>query len=118
MLLNGGDLNGVRLLKRETVELMKTNHLSDELIPIDLDPLTPYLRGHGFGLGFAVITDIVQSGMLGSEGAFWWGGFANTFFWVDPREELIGLIMPQLTPAGDKTIQREFQELCYQAIVD
>jgi CubicO group peptidase (beta-lactamase class C family) len=56
--------------------------------------------------------------MLGSEGTFWWGGFANTFFWVDPREELIGLIMPQLTPAGDKTIQREFQELCYQAIVD
>jgi len=111
-------LNGVRLLRPETVELMMTNHLSDELIPIDFDPLTPYLRGHGFGFGFAVITDVAKSGMLGSEGAFWWGGFANTFFWVDPREELIGLIMPQLTPAGEKTIQREFQELCYQAIVD
>ena len=118
MLLNGGVLNGVRLLRQETVELMMTNHLSDELIPIDFDPLTPYLRGHGFGFGFAVITDVAQSVMLGSEGAFWWGGFANTFFWVDPREELIGLIMPQLTPAGDKTIQREFQELCYQAFVD
>jgi len=118
MLLNGGELNGVRLLSREIVELMTANHLSDELIPIDFDPLTPYQRGHGFGFGFAVITNVAQSGMLGSEGTFWWGGFANTFFWVDPREELIGLIMPQLTPAGDKTIQREFQELCYQAIVD
>lgn len=118
MLLNGGELNGMRLLRQETVELMKTNHLSDELIPIDFDPLTPYLRGHGFGLGFAVLTDVAQSGMLGSEGAFWWGGAANTFFWVDPREELIGLIMPQFTPTGHYPIQGEFQELCYQAIVD
>jgi len=118
MLLNGGELNGVRLLSRETVELMTMNHLSDELIPIQLDPLTYYLKGHGFGFGFAVITDPAQSGMLGSEGAYWWGGAANTFFWVDPRERLIGLIMPQFTPTGHYPIQREFQELCYQAIVD
>ena len=118
MLLNSGELDGVRLLGRETVELMTMNYLSDELTLIQLDPLTSYLRGHGFGLGFAVITDIAQSGMLGSEGAFWWGGAANTFFWVDPGERLIGLIMPQFTPTGHYPIQREFQELCYQAIVD
>lgn len=118
MLLNGGELNGVRLLSRETVELMTMNHLSDELIPIQLDPLTSYLKGHGFGLGFAVITNVAQSGMLGSEGAFWWGGAANTFFWVDPREKLIGLIMPQFMAVAHYPIQREFQELCYQAIVD
>jgi CubicO group peptidase (beta-lactamase class C family) len=118
MLLNGGELNGVRLLSRETVELMTMNHLSDELIPIQLDPLTSYLKGHGFGLGFAVITNVAQSGMFGSEGAYWWGGAANTFFWVDPRERLIGLIMPQFMPSGHYPIQREFQELCYQAVVD
>ena len=118
MLLNGGEISGVRLLSRETVESMTMNHLSDELIPIQLDPLTSYLKGHGFGLGFAVIMDITQSGMLGSQGAFSWGGAANTFFWVDPRERLIGLIMPQFMPSGHYPIQREFQELCYQAIID
>ncbi len=70
------------------------NHLSDELIPIQLDLLTSYLKGHGFGLGFAVITNVAQSGMLGAKGAFWWGVAANTFFWVDPREKLIGLTLP------------------------
>jgi CubicO group peptidase (beta-lactamase class C family) len=118
MLLNGGELNGVRLLSRETVELMTTNHLSDELIPIQLDPLTSYLKGHGFGLGFAVITNVAQSGMFGSEGSYWWGGAANTFFWVDPREKLIGLIMPQFLASGHYPIQWEFQELSYLAIVD
>ena len=117
MLLNGGEMNCVRLLSRETVKLMTTNHLSDELIPIQLDPLTSYLKGHGFGLGFAVITNVAQSGMFGSEGAYWWGGAANTFFWVDPREKLIGLIMPQFLASGRYPIQRELQELTYQAIV-
>lgn len=113
MLLNAGELNGVRLLSRETVELMTMNHLSDELVPIQAGPLTPYLKGHGF----AVITNVAQSGMLGSEGTYWWGGGANTFFWVDPREKLIGLIMPQLAPVDHLLIQREFQVLSYQAIV-
>ena len=117
MLLNGGEMNCVRLLSRETVKLMTTNHLSDELIPIQLDPLTSYLKGHGFGLGFAVITNVAQSGMYGSEGSYWWGGAANTFFWVDPREKLIGLIMPQFLASGRYPIQRELQELTSQAIV-
>ena len=117
MLLNGGEMNCVRLLSRETVKLMTTNHLSDELIPIQLDPLTSYLKGHGFGLGFAVITNVAQSGMYGSEGSYWWGGAANTFFWVDPREKLIGLIMPQFLASGRYPIQWELQELTYQAIV-
>jgi CubicO group peptidase (beta-lactamase class C family) len=102
MLLNGGEMNCVRLLSRETVKLMTTNHL---------------LKGHGFGLGFAVITNVAQSGMYGSEGSYWWGGSANTFFWVDPREKLIGLIMPQFLAYGRYPIQRELQELTYQAIV-
>jgi len=118
MLLNGGELDGVRLLSRKTVELMTMNHLSDELIPIQLGPLTSALNGYGFGLGFAVLTNVAQSGMLGSEGAFGWGGAASTFFWVDPREELIGLIMPQFMPAGHYPITQEFQVLSYQAIVD
>jgi CubicO group peptidase (beta-lactamase class C family) len=116
MLLNGGELDGVRLLGQETVELMTMNHLPEPLMPIELGPLTPYLKGHGFGLGFAVVTDVAHCGLFGSEGAYSWGGAANTFFWVDPKEELIGLIMPQFTPSAHYPLQREFQELAYQVI--
>jgi len=116
MLLNGGELNGVRLLGRKTVELMTLNHLPDALIPIQLGSLT--LSGLGFGLGFAVVVDVAQSGELGSVGRFAWAGYASTFFWVDPKEELIGLIMPQFIPGGDHPIMPQFRVLVHQAIVD
>jgi CubicO group peptidase (beta-lactamase class C family) len=93
MLLNGGELDGTRLLGRKTVELMTINHLPDELIPIQVQPHT--LHGCGFGLGFRVLVDVAQAGRLGSEGEFGWGGAASTSFFVDPKENLIGLsILP------------------------
>ncbi len=116
MLLNGGELDGARLLGRKTVELMTTNHLPDELIPIKLQPHT--LHGCGFGLGFRVLVNAAQAGRLGSEGEFGWGGAASTSFFVDPKEDLFGLLLTQLMPSRYYPIRNEFKVLVYQALVD
>lgn len=110
MLLNGGELEGSRLLGRKTIELMTMNHLPPELHPFEQ-------AGAGFGLGFAVLTDVAQSAILGSEGSFRWGGAASTTFWIDPKEELIGLLMTQLME-NPHPFQQQFKVLTYQAIVD
>jgi CubicO group peptidase (beta-lactamase class C family) len=116
MLLNGGELDGARLLGRKTVELMTMNHLPDELIPIQMPPHT--LHGCGFGLGFRVLVHAAQAGRLGSEGEFGWGGAASTSFFVDPKEELIGLLLTQLIPSRYYPIREEFKVLIYQALID
>lgn len=113
MLLNGGELDGVRLLGRKSVELMTTNNLPDELLPYGGGDL----KGYGFGLGFAVITDAAQTGILGTEGQYSWNGAASTGFWVDPEEELIGIFMTQSMPYTNRFVQ-ELKVLTYQAIVD
>jgi CubicO group peptidase (beta-lactamase class C family) len=116
MLLNGGELEGARLLGRKTVELMTMNHLPDELIPIQVGAHT--LHGCGFGLGFRVRVDVARSGMLGSVGEYGWGGYASTSFFVDPRESLVGLLLTQLAPSRYYPIRNEFKVLVYQALVD
>jgi CubicO group peptidase (beta-lactamase class C family) len=113
MLLNKGELEGTRILGRKTVEFMTRNHLSDELLPIH-----PILPGKGFGLGFAVLVDVPQSYIIGSEGEFEWRGIHNTFFWVDPEEELVMILMTQFTPYLHYPINKEFKVLTYQAIID
>jgi len=118
MLLNGGELDDIRLLSRKTVKLMTTNHLSDELIPIHFGP-RPVPVFTGYGLGFGVLVGAVQSGILGSEGAFGWGGAAGTYYWVDPREQLIGLMMPQhLRLASQEPVREIFGNLTYKAVID
>jgi CubicO group peptidase (beta-lactamase class C family) len=116
MLLNGGELEGVRLLGRKTVALMRINHLPDRLIPIQVPPRT--LHGCGFGLGFRVVVEVAQAGRLGSAGEFAWGGYASTSFFIDPREELIGLLLTQLAPSRFYPIRDDFKVLVYQALVD
>lgn len=116
MLLDGGELDGTRLLGRKTVGLMTINHLPDELIPIQVQPHILY--GCGFGLGFRVLVNVAQAGRLGSEGEFGWGGAASTSFFVDPKEELIGLLLTQLEPSRYYPIRNEFKVLVYQALVD
>ena len=116
MLLNGGELEGARLLGRKTVELMTMNHLPRELVPIQMGAHT--LHGCGFGLGFRVRVDAARSGMLGSEGEYGWGGYASTSFFVDPRENLVGLLLTQLAPSRHYPIRNEFKVLVYQALVD
>ena len=110
MLLKNGELNGQQLLSRKTIEMMTCNHLSGNIHPYNQ-------KGAGFGLGFSVVTDLAQSGILGSEGIYRWGGAASTTFWVDPKEELTALFMTQLLVnphgTGDK-----FRTLVYQAIED
>jgi CubicO group peptidase (beta-lactamase class C family) len=111
-LLNGGELDGVRLLSPKTVELMTTNHVGTlfaERAPAD--------AGMGFGLGFDVMQDVGKSGRYGSEGAFGWGGAYHTSYWVDPREKLVALLMTQLLPAAGSDLNGRFRTLVYQSIV-
>ena len=109
MLLNDGELDGERLLGRKTVELIRANHISDEWQPLER-------TGCGFGLGFAVVTDVADTHSLGSLGTYSWGGLASTTFWIDPVEELIGVLMTQLI--GDSPFHAQFRVLTYQSIVD
>ena len=109
MLLNDGELDGVRLLGRKTVELIRMNHISDDWHPLER-------TGCGFGLGFAVVTDVAETHGPGSVGTYSWGGLASTTFWIDPVEELIGILMTQLI--GDSPFHAQFRVLTYQSITD
>lgn len=120
MMLNGGELDGVRILGRKTVELITANHLRPEMIPFGFDdPRLDYVtRGWGFGLGYAVLLDPPLHGLPGSVGTYKWAGAANTDCWIDPREQLIGLLMTQFMPNGYYPIDKQFRTLVYQALTD
>jgi CubicO group peptidase (beta-lactamase class C family) len=110
MMLNGGELDGVRILGRKTVELMASNHIGNL-------PVASRGPGHGFGLAVSVVTDVGASGQLGSTGTYGWGGATCTITFVDPAEEIIGIMMTQVRPCTHLNIRRDFQTLAYQAIV-
>ena len=116
MLLNGGHLDGVRLLGRKTVELMMMNHLPEALLPFTVNPGEPPAWGYGFGLGGKVMMDPARAGILGSRGEYSWSGAASTGFWVDPQEEVIGLVMTQVMPF--QPLVNALRVLVYQALVD
>ena len=114
MLLNGGQLNGTRLMSRKTIELMTSdatpgldlrNYLNGEQV----------LQGYGFGLGVRVRRNNGENGWLGTPGDYGWAGALGTYFWIDPKEELIGMILIQ-TPI--RALRMEFPNAVYQAIVD
>ena len=100
MLLDGGALDGVRILGKKTVELMRYPHHDD-----------------WFGLGFAVVTDKEPPDILESVGNFSWGGAAATTFWIDPEEELIGLLMTQLL-SNPYPFHQQFKVLTYQTLTE
>ena len=110
MVLNDGELEGVRLIGRKTAELIRMNHVPP-------DWLVPERTGTGFGLGFSVITDVADTSSLGSVGTCSWGGMASTTFWIDPVEDLIGIFMTQLVGA-DSPFHAQFRVLTYQALTD
>ncbi|MBN1294882.1 MAG: beta-lactamase family protein [Candidatus Latescibacteria bacterium] len=112
MLLNGGELDGVRILGRKTIELMTTNSIGD------LYSTWPQLHGDKFGLGFGIRTERGRFDDIESIGTYSWGGIFNTIFYVDPKEDMICIFMNQLFPQDHLTIRRQFRVLAFQAIVD
>ena len=110
MLVNGGVLNGTRLLSPRTVDLMGTNHVADLYTGTG-----QRLQGMGFGLTVEVVLDSVAAGRRESNGSFGWDGAFGTHFWVDRKEQLVGLLMIQ-EPVGQ--LSRDFENAVMQAIVE
>jgi CubicO group peptidase (beta-lactamase class C family) len=112
MLVNGGELDGKRLLSETTVDFMLRNHLPREIIPPD----GPNGRkGYGFGIGGAVLMDPAASEVLSAEGELSWGGAAGTYFWVDRKNELAAVWLVQRPPFVHGPSKR-FKVLTYQAL--
>ncbi len=121
MLLNGGELNGVRLISDRTLALMTENHLANDadLKDTAVDSFSEDGQaGVGFGLGFSVVTDRRKNKSLMSEGTYQWGGAASTIFWVDPVEELTVGFYTQLLPSSTYSIRRDLAQLVYGSLVD
>ncbi len=107
MLLNEGELDGVRLLSPKTVELMRSNHTG-----------TKYTSDtNAFGLGFWVMQDLGYYGELGSVGSYGWGSAYFPQYLVDPKEKIVALMMTQLRPTGGSDLNQKFKVMMYQALV-
>ena len=112
MIANGGELDGVRLLGRMTIDNMISNHIGPDR-PV-------YIRGggYGFGLGFGVLTNSAQAPDALSIGSYTWGGAYGTLYWADPVEDLIGILMIQIRPYNHLSIRPLFSNVVTQAVVD
>jgi CubicO group peptidase (beta-lactamase class C family) len=113
MMLNGGEINGVRILGRKTVEYMSSNHLPKNLIPYSNSS-----QGEGYGLAMSVTVDPEMAGFMTSKGDFGWGGAASTYFRVDPEEKIVMISMAQFVPIGFHRYHDDFRNLVYQALID
>ena len=111
MLLNGGTLDGARLIGRTTLAFMASNHLGAH-VKVESHLLPP---GHGFGLGFAVRTDAGLAPYAGSVGQFFWSGVAGTFFWIDPKEEMFAIFLSQ-GPGQREYFRTLVRSLVYAAV--
>lgn len=111
MMLNGGELNGIRVLAPSTVSLMLENHTGD---------LKLWLSGPGmgFGLGYGIVVDRGMASTPMSKGSGFWGGAYCTFSWIDPDQQVVGILMTQVRPYSHLNIRQDFQVLAYQAITD
>jgi CubicO group peptidase (beta-lactamase class C family) len=122
MLLGGGELDGVRILGRKTVELMAANHLpgggdmQQFALPGGYGEVE--FAGMGFGLTVAVAQDPARTGVVGSRGEFMWGGAASTIFWVDPAEDLTAVFMTQYLPSGTFNFRGQLKAIVYGALAD
>ena len=120
MVLNGGELDGARIIGSKTLEYMTQNHLPGIFGDHGQHPgdqLPGFANGTGFGLGFAVAEDQTAVGGIGSNGEYYWGGAAGTIFWIDPEEELIGIVMIQHMNV-QIPLRATFKALTYGAIID
>ncbi|MES2987099.1 MAG: serine hydrolase domain-containing protein [Pseudomonadota bacterium] len=120
MCLNGGTLDGARIIGRKTLDLMTRNHLPNDS---DLAAMSQSLfsettnAGTGFGLGFAITKDVAKTLVPGSAGEYYWGGMFSTAFFIDPVERLHMVFMTQVSPSSAFTIRRELKTLIYSALV-
>jgi len=112
MIANGGTLDGMRLLKPETVEMMHRDQL-----PKNLQGVGGGKLGLGFGLNFAVVKDVEKNGGHGSVGEFFWGGMANTLFWIDPKEDIVVLLMTNVMPSGIFPLRNDMRKYVYEALM-
>jgi CubicO group peptidase (beta-lactamase class C family) len=108
MLLNGGELDGARILSPATVSLMTRNALPPEM---------HFVNGWTFGLGVGIRTDAAWSTVPGSVGSFFWSGVWGTYFWVDPAEQLVAVQLIQVAPGKDSPINQTFRNLTYGAFL-
>ena len=111
MMLNGGELDGARILSPRTINLMVSNHIGDKLV---------YIRGpgYGFGLGYGIVMDAGQATDHLSPGSFLWGGAWGTIAWVDPVEDILGVLMTQITSYRHLTVRQDFSTVTSQAIIE
>jgi len=114
-LLNGGELDGFRLIAPRTLQYMTADHLKPHMLPIRLGFSEV---GRRFGLGFRVVTNIGESQDITSVGEYGWSGAAQTYFTIAPEENMILLFMSQLLPTSPYPVRRRFTNLAYQAIMD
>ena len=119
MLLNGGQLDGNRVLSRNAVALMTSDHLGTRIsAPVTPGELLLGVPGYTFGLGFAVRQGPGIAGVPGSAGEFMWAGYGGTYFWVDPKEEIVAVYMTQAPSPIRAYYRRLFKQLVYAAIAD
>ncbi len=116
MVLNKGEFDGTRLLSPKTIAFMTRNHLQPHFIPIAMEGIPWY--GMGFGLGFGVVMDAALAGTMVSDGSHGWGGAASTHFWIDPAEEVIGILLLQVWPSGTYPTTNDFRTAVYQALLE
>jgi len=122
MLLNGGTLDGERILSRKTIDVMRINHLPNGDDLAARQPAGQFSEaatsGTGFGLGFSVLLDLAKAQIAGSPGQYAWGGAASTAFWIDPVEGVVLVYMTQLLPSAKYPFRRELQVFVNAAIDD
>ena len=117
MMLNQGELDGRRILKPETVALMTRNHLPLHMLPLSFNGVARgAYKGYGFGLGYCINIDPSDTAAAGSLGDFSWGGMADTYCWVDPKQQLIGILMQQYLPSLHHAGRKDFRDRVYQAL--
>jgi CubicO group peptidase (beta-lactamase class C family) len=112
MMLNGGEYKGTRLLGPKTIDLMISNHIGEGI------PVTNKGPGYGFGLGYSVLLDAGKATESLTPGSFGWGGAWGTYFFVDPAEEVIGILMVQITSYNHLSIRQDLGTLAMQAIIE
>jgi CubicO group peptidase (beta-lactamase class C family) len=118
-MLNGGSLDGQRIVSRPTAALMMSDHVGDRpSVPAGPPELLLGTQGYGFGLGFLVRSGTGLAGVPGNAGEAMWAGYGGTYFWIDPKEQLVAVLMSQGPAASRAYYRRMVKALVYQAIED